>query len=91
MKRAMPVTIKTELKEKSVKRRTFLGCITCRNRKVKCDGRRPKCHRCEKASRECLGYGFKLKFIDPMTLSNDGSLEVIQIQAESDKSNLAKR
>lgn len=91
MKRAMPVTIKTELKEKSVKRRTFLGCITCRNRKVKCDGCRPKCHRCEKASRECLGYGFKLKFIDPMTLSNDGSLEVIQIQAESDKSNLAKR
>lgn len=82
---------KTESKKKTVKRRTFLGCITCRNRKVKCDGRRPKCLRCEKANRECLGYGFTLKFIDPMTTAIDGSLVVIPIQVENEKSNTAKR
>lgn len=65
------------IKKKTVNRRTFLGCITCRNRKVKCDGRRPKCLRCEKSNRECLGYGFKLKFTDPMTIEEDGSLCVL--------------
>ncbi|KAK0660066.1 hypothetical protein QBC41DRAFT_262075 [Cercophora samala] len=32
------------------------GCITCKNRHVKCDERKPKCSRCEKARMECHGY-----------------------------------
>ncbi|KAK4172872.1 hypothetical protein QBC36DRAFT_336947 [Triangularia setosa] len=32
------------------------GCITCKNRHVKCDERKPTCSRCEKARMECHGY-----------------------------------
>ena len=32
------------------------GCFSCRKMKVKCDERRPGCHRCEKAGRPCPGY-----------------------------------
>ena len=31
-------------------------CITCRQRRVKCDGRRPNCLRCQKAKRVCQGF-----------------------------------
>lgn len=29
------------------------GCWTCRERKVKCDERRPRCHRCKRLDRYC--------------------------------------
>lgn len=32
------------------------GCEGCRRRKVKCDQRKPRCLRCEKASIQCPGY-----------------------------------
>ncbi|KAH6672488.1 hypothetical protein B0J14DRAFT_655372 [Halenospora varia] len=32
------------------------GCITCKKRHVKCDEQKPKCQRCIKARRTCLGY-----------------------------------
>lgn len=35
------------------KRRTPLSCISCRNRKVKCDRHKPRCSRCEKANIAC--------------------------------------
>lgn len=31
-------------------------CWTCRRARVKCDGRRPMCFKCQKKGRECLGY-----------------------------------
>lgn len=31
----------------------FLGCLTCRIRKVKCDERRPVCKRCENSPNKC--------------------------------------
>ncbi|KAL7956539.1 hypothetical protein V8C34DRAFT_315541 [Trichoderma compactum] len=40
------------------------GCITCRQRKVKCDQRLPHCLRCLNSSRECLGYGNPQVFIN---------------------------
>ncbi|KAL7941994.1 hypothetical protein V8C42DRAFT_333282 [Trichoderma barbatum] len=40
------------------------GCITCRQRKVKCDERLPHCLRCLNSSRECLGYGNPQVFIN---------------------------
>ncbi|KAH6660963.1 hypothetical protein BKA67DRAFT_654113 [Truncatella angustata] len=33
------------------------GCRTCKLRKVKCDERKPSCHRCISAGRVCAGYG----------------------------------
>ena len=32
------------------------GCFSCRKMKVKCDERKPGCHRCEKVGRTCPGY-----------------------------------
>ncbi|PMD38454.1 hypothetical protein L207DRAFT_531343 [Hyaloscypha variabilis F] len=32
------------------------GCVTCRNRRVKCDETRPSCLRCRKYGTECGGY-----------------------------------
>ncbi|CAJ2507554.1 Uu.00g087400.m01.CDS01 [Anthostomella pinea] len=37
-----------------VKART--GCTTCKNRRVKCDERKPHCARCEKSGNQCAGY-----------------------------------
>ncbi|KAG7927854.1 hypothetical protein KL925_002212 [Ogataea polymorpha] len=68
-----------------IKRRTFTGCDTCRNRKVKCDGRRPQCLRCQKANVECLGYGIRLRFYEyliagPRGLEVSGGGPVVQHQ-----------
>lgn len=32
------------------------GCVTCKQRRVKCDERKPICNRCVKAGRQCGGY-----------------------------------
>ncbi|KAI1458882.1 hypothetical protein F4805DRAFT_456276 [Annulohypoxylon moriforme] len=32
------------------------GCVTCKNRRVKCDERKPLCGRCEKSGFLCAGY-----------------------------------
>ncbi|KAG8354491.1 hypothetical protein FVEN_g7630 [Fusarium venenatum] len=32
------------------------GCLRCRKRKIKCDGRRPGCERCERYRAPCPGY-----------------------------------
>lgn len=32
------------------------GCVTCKQRRVKCDERKPTCNRCAKAGRQCRGY-----------------------------------
>ncbi|KAL4901854.1 hypothetical protein BDW74DRAFT_169832 [Aspergillus multicolor] len=36
--------------------RRSIGCYTCRQRKVKCDAKRPACDRCTKFGRTCPGY-----------------------------------
>ncbi|XXH00101.1 hypothetical protein Hte_006443 [Hypoxylon texense] len=33
------------------------GCVTCKNRRVKCDEGKPQCLRCEKSGHLCAGYG----------------------------------
>lgn len=42
------------MSEKKRRRRT--GCITCRQRRVKCDETTPECQRCIAANVECAGY-----------------------------------
>ncbi|RAH42908.1 uncharacterized protein BO95DRAFT_419867 [Aspergillus brunneoviolaceus CBS 621.78] len=34
--------------------RTLLACIGCKQRKLKCDGRSPKCNNCTRRGRDCL-------------------------------------
>lgn len=31
-------------------------CLTCRKRKIRCDGEKPTCSTCEKNAHQCLGY-----------------------------------
>ncbi|KAF8754365.1 hypothetical protein RHS01_06274 [Rhizoctonia solani] len=36
--------------------RSRTGCLTCKNRRKKCDEGRPRCERCVRGGFECLGY-----------------------------------
>ncbi|KAI1612854.1 hypothetical protein EDD36DRAFT_247110 [Exophiala viscosa] len=40
----------------TVRRRRKTGCLTCRQRRVKCDERKPTCERCEASNIHCAGY-----------------------------------
>ncbi|PVH71909.1 hypothetical protein DL98DRAFT_392609, partial [Cadophora sp. DSE1049] len=42
--------------------KTFSGCWTCRDRRVKCDEGRPFCRRCTAARVDCQGYDIKLRW-----------------------------
>lgn len=44
-------------------RRVRTGCLTCRERHLKCDEAAPDCLNCRKSSRECK-RGVRLNFID---------------------------
>jgi hypothetical protein len=39
-----------------IKRRVKTGCLSCRQRRVKCDEKKPVCQRCEAANIACNGY-----------------------------------
>ncbi|KAF3801375.1 hypothetical protein GCG54_00005531 [Colletotrichum gloeosporioides] len=38
------------------------GCWTCADRKIQCDGTRPKCQKCARSRRECHGYEIRLSW-----------------------------
>lgn len=40
--------------------KTFTGCWTCRDRRVKCDEEYPHCGRCQRSGWVCKGYGLRL-------------------------------
>ncbi|CAH0020799.1 unnamed protein product [Clonostachys rhizophaga] len=44
-------------------RKTFSGCWSCRERKIKCDEAKPTCRQCMKSHLECKGYGLRLQWI----------------------------
>jgi hypothetical protein len=44
-------------------KRTRTGCLTCRERHLKCDESKPTCNNCSKSQREC-NWGKKLNFLD---------------------------
>ena len=48
---------------KDIKRRTKTGCLTCRQRRIKCDENKPCCLRCQK-SRKICDYSARLVFLD---------------------------
>ena len=41
-------------------------CWNCKRRRLKCDGRRPKCDKCSKNGADCLGYGKVFQWISGM-------------------------
>ncbi|KAK0259829.1 hypothetical protein LTS09_005672 [Friedmanniomyces endolithicus] len=59
-------------------RRVRTGCLTCRERHLKCDEGMPSCNNCNKSNRECK-RGVRLNFIDlwterpPTLVSNFGT------------------
>lgn len=42
----------------------YIGCRTCRRRKVKCDERQPLCDRCGKGGLTCEGFDRGVSFVD---------------------------
>ncbi|RLV85027.1 Arginine metabolism regulation protein II [Meyerozyma sp. JA9] len=52
--------------------KTFVGCFTCRFRKVRCDLRRPACNNCLKAEVICAGYEIKLRWLEPAIYDTRG-------------------
>lgn len=59
---AMPTTAPVPAKS----RRVRTGCLTCRERHLKCDENTPDCLNCRKGNRECK-RGLRLNFIDIQT------------------------
>ncbi|KAI5957406.1 ARG83 [Candida margitis] len=72
------------------KERTFDGCWTCRSRKVKCDLTKPFCLRCAKSKRDCLGYGIRLRWSDPVTISSDKNMTCLKSDG-SEPDNIQRR
>ena len=52
-------------KGKGIRQKTFSGCRRCRERKIKCDGRRPLCLRCAKAGISCPGFPPNFTWVTP--------------------------
>ncbi|KAJ5102532.1 hypothetical protein N7532_003061 [Penicillium argentinense] len=48
------------VKPPKLRTKTFTGCWTCRDRRVKCDDQRPACRRCLRSGWVCQGYGLRL-------------------------------
>jgi hypothetical protein len=72
---ATPITTMPERR-----RRVKTGCVTCRKRRVKCDERKPTCHRCEAANISCDGYQL------PRRIAPTGHVNVQPSSAESESS-----
>ncbi|PYI08212.1 hypothetical protein BO78DRAFT_77524 [Aspergillus sclerotiicarbonarius CBS 121057] len=51
------------------KKRTKTGCLTCRQRRIKCGEEKPICNNCIKSKRECKGYVPRLVFKDPLGIA----------------------
>lgn len=57
----------TALVARSKKRtKTFTGCWTCRERKVKCDETEPVCLQCRRKGVSCKGYSARLQWLAPI-------------------------
>ncbi|KAK4871003.1 hypothetical protein LT330_000240 [Penicillium expansum] len=56
----MPDLSTTKAKARKPRTKTFTGCWTCRERRVKCDEEHPHCRRCQRTGWTCKGYGLRL-------------------------------
>ncbi|KAL5455944.1 hypothetical protein PMIN06_004194 [Paraphaeosphaeria minitans] len=60
------------------------GCAHCRERKVKCDLKRPSCSQCIRAGRECYGYR------DPLSMIFKNESNVVMNKAQKRYEELSK-
>lgn len=58
---------------KKKRRKTFVGCFTCRRRKVACDLQKPSCDKCKKAGFVCDGYKINLRWSQPIEFDKYGT------------------
>ncbi|KAJ5960844.1 uncharacterized protein N7479_007994 [Penicillium vulpinum] len=58
----MPDISSSKAKVSKPRSKTFTGCWTCRERRVKCDEERPHCGRCQRHGWVCKGYGLRLEW-----------------------------
>ncbi|KAJ5616600.1 hypothetical protein N7537_001714 [Penicillium hordei] len=56
----MPDISSNKAKVPKTHTKTFTGCWTCRERRVKCDEEHPHCRRCQRSGWECKGYDLRL-------------------------------
>ncbi|CAG9981331.1 unnamed protein product [Clonostachys byssicola] len=61
--------------------RSRFGCVTCRQRKKKCDQRRPQCGQCLNRDVECGGYGRRLKWTNVVAVQGPSASEVAMLQS----------
>ncbi|GMM29615.1 Arg81 protein [Martiniozyma asiatica (nom. inval.)] len=57
---------------KQKRTKTFLGCYTCRRRKLGCDLTKPTCLRCKRSGFVCEGYEVKLRWCQPVEFDKYG-------------------
>lgn len=50
------------------------GCKVCVDRRVRCDGAKPKCQRCIRAGFDCTGYQRSLQWLPPKTTEGVNTL-----------------
>lgn len=53
--------------------KTFTGCWTCRERKIKCDETHPRCKECRRRKLACEGYGARLQWLPPILPCDSGN------------------
>ena len=55
-----------------LRKRTKTGCLTCRQRRIKCGEERPVCANCTKSKRSCEGYNQRLNWKPPVDWTGMG-------------------
>lgn len=73
---------------KAPRKRTKTGCLTCRQRRIKCGEEKPTCFNCIKSKRVCEGYSQRVVFKDDM---NGAQQEAGAQNTSSSASSSAKR
>lgn len=56
---------RTQRTQRTQRTKTFTGCWTCRERKVKCDEAQPRCQQCRRRGWTCGGYSTRLQWLAP--------------------------
>ncbi|XMA20888.1 hypothetical protein WAI453_013679 [Rhynchosporium graminicola] len=70
---------------------SFTGCLTCRERHVKCDLREPSCHNCLRLKVLCEGYSRKYTWVPPRTSEPGPRTSATQVSEEVEESQSSRR
>lgn len=73
--------ISTTVKKKTKSRN---GCITCKQKRLKCDELKPSCMNCLKRNIECGGYSTRFKWIEPSSVRKPSTSAASILRKSSD-------